>query len=278
MIKIAEAFLNQQAHQCLLLKSPEEKIAQTDLLRQQWLDGMLGIDRHLTAIDNCDAGWPEKPQLVEFNQLPKRSVGSAKGHASLMHSFAHIEFNAINIAWDAVYRFNDMPDAFYDDWSRIAFEEAYHFTLINDYLKTLGYEYGSFDAHRGLWEMVEQTRYDVMVRMALVPRVLEARGLDVTPNIIKKFKHHGHQEAANILSVIYRDEIGHVDVGSRWFRYLCEKRDINAHDTFIDLIERYAVDKIRQPFNEAARMKAGFSEQEMEYLTQCTNKNAKTDQ
>ena len=263
--------LNELAHGCLLLNSPEEKTTQTDIVRQQWLDGLLKVDHHLQINEHCDAGWPDKPSLVEFNKLPKRSVGSAKGHASLMHSFAHIEFNAINIAWDAVYRFKNMPDEFCDDWSRIAFEEAYHFNLINDYLKSMGYEYGSFDAHRGLWEMVEDTRHDVMVRMALVPRVLEARGLDVTPDIIKKFTHHGHQEAADILSIIYRDEIGHVEVGSRWFNYLCEKRGLNSHDTFVDLIERYAVDKIRRPFNEIARLQAGFSKQEMEYLNKCTN-------
>jgi len=262
--------VNELGYEILMLNSPLDKVTQTNLVRQQWVDGLLKVSPDLTINDSCHAGWPKKPELVEFNQLPKRTVGSIKGHASMMHSFAHIEFNAINIAWDAVYRFTDMPDQYYDDWSRIAQEEAYHFTLINDYLKTLGYEYGSFPAHRGLWEMVEETRHDVMVRMALVPRVLEARGLDVTPDIIKKFTHHGHQEAADILSIIYRDEIGHVDVGSRWFNYLCKKRGIDAHKTFVNLIEQYAVDKIRQPFNEVARMKAGFSKQEMEYLNQCT--------
>ncbi|MDH3326366.1 MAG: ferritin-like domain-containing protein [Gammaproteobacteria bacterium] len=262
--------INARAYHCLLLESPQEKVAQSLKLREEWTNGLLSVERDLEIIDNCDAGWPEKPELVAFNRLPKRTVGSLKGHASMMHSFAHIEFNAINIAWDAVYRFPDMPEEYYDDWSRIAQEEAYHFTLINDYLKSLDYEYGSFDAHKGLWEMVEETRYDVLVRMALVPRVLEARGLDVTPNIIQKFKHHGHHEAAEILSIIYRDEIGHVEVGTRWFNYMCNKREIDAHQTFVDLIERYAVDKIRQPFNEVARMKAGFSAREMEYLNQCS--------
>jgi len=264
----------QLAYQCLLAKSPEEKVYLTKALRRDWLDGELEIDHRLPVTDDCVAGWPDKPALVAFHRLPKRSAGSAKGHASMMHAFAHIEFNAINIAWDAVYRFSDMPDQFYDDWSRIADEEAYHFTLIRDYLITLGYEYGSFDAHGGLWEMVTQTRHDVLVRMALVPRVLEARGLDVTPDIINKFKHHGHHRAADILAIILRDEIGHVEVGSRWFRYLCDQRGINAHDTFVHLIEQYALDKIRLPFNDLARMKAGFSEQEMEYLTQCTNKKS----
>jgi len=262
--------LNAHAYQCLLLNSPDEKIVKTNELRAHWLSGSLKVDRHLSVDDHCVVGWPSEPELVALNKLPKRTVGSARGHASMMHAFAHIEFNAINIAWDAVYRFNDMPDQYYDDWSRIAQEEAYHFTLINDYLISMGYEYGSFVAHAGLWEMVEETRHDVMVRMALVPRVLEARGLDVTPDIMRKFKHHGHHEAAEILSIIYRDEIGHVEVGSRWFNYLCEKRGLDSHQTFVNLIEQYAVDKIRQPFNDLARKQAGFSEKEMDYLNQCT--------
>lgn len=263
-------FINHQAYQCLMLNSVDEKVAQTARLRADWENGLLEIDRNLEISQSCDAGWPEKPELVSFNNLPKRTVGSLKGHASMMHAFAHIEFNAINIAWDAVYRFPDMPREFYDDWSRIAQEEAYHFTLINRYLVTLNCEYGSFAAHKGLWEMVDDTRHDVLVRMALVPRVLEARGLDVTPDIIQRFKHHGHQEAADILSIIYQDEIGHVQVGSRWFNYLCEKRGIDPHQTFVSLIEQYAVDKIKQPFNEVARMSAGFSAKEMEYLNQCS--------
>ena len=264
--------INSLAYDCLQACDPNEKVRLTEQCRRRWLNGALFIDHQLPIAKHCHAGWPRKPTLVPFNQLPKRTVSSDKGHAALMHSFAHIEFNAINIAWDAVYRFTDMPDEFYDDWSRIAQEEAYHFTLINDYLKSMGFEYGSFSAHQGLWEMVEQTRHDVMVRMALVPRVLEARGLDVTPDIIQRFKHHNRHEAADILSIIYEDEIGHVEVGSRWFNYLCEKRQLNPKQTFVSLIEQYAVDKIRQPFNEVARMKAGFSEQEMEYLNQCTKK------
>ena len=262
--------INSLAYDCLQARDPAEKVQLTENCRNLWLKGALRIDHQLPIVEHCRVGWPEKPVLVPFNQLPKRTVSSDKGHAALMHSFAHIEFNAINIAWDAVYRFVDMPDQFYDDWSRIAHEEAYHFTLINDYLKSMGFEYGSFAAHQGLWEMVEQTRHDVMVRMALVPRVLEARGLDVTPDIIQRFKHHNRHQAAEILSIIYEDEIGHVEVGSRWFNYLCEKRQLDPKQTFVSLIEQYAVDKIRQPFNEVARMKAGFSEQEMEYLNQCT--------
>jgi len=259
--------LQEAASQCLMLANAADKVNLSYEIRKLWADGLLNIDNVTCANEQCTIGALQKPKLVPFNQLPKRSVKSKEGHAALIHSFAHIEYNAINIAWDAVYRFNNMPQEYYDDWSKIAAEEAYHFQLLRDYLLTLGYDYGSFVAHAGLWEMVEQTRYDVMVRMALVPRVLEARGLDVTPDIIQRFKHHKMDEAANILEIIYQDEIGHVGVGSKWFKVVCEQREIDCHDTFAELIERYAADKIRQPFNFDARQQAGFSQSEMEYLT-----------
>jgi len=255
------------AHQCIMLTDVQHKLDLSFKIRQLWTDRQLEIfDSHL-ADEQCSVGIPERPKLVPFNQLPKRTVKSKEGHAALIHSFAHIEYNAINIAWDAVYRFSGMPQDYYDDWSRVAAEEAYHFQLLRDYLLTLGYDYGSFDAHGGLWEMVEQTRSDVMVRMALVPRVLEARGLDVTPDIIQRFRHHDLDEAANILEIIYQDEIGHVGIGSKWFKVICSQRGLDSQNTFADLIAQYATDKIRQPFNLDARQQAGFSKNEMEYLT-----------
>ncbi len=262
--------INTLAYQCLQISSVDEKVIQSSNIRALWLKGELKIEHKRSIIDHCQAGWPEKPSLVPFNKLTKRSISSDKGHASMMHAFAHIEFNAINIAWDAVYRFADMPEKYYDDWSRVAAEEAYHFTLINDYLKTLGYEYGSFGAHQGLWEMVEDTRHDVLTRMALVPRVLEARGLDVTPDIIQRFKQNGRHKAAEILSIIYEDEIDHVTIGTRWFNYLCKKRGLDSFHTFSTLIQQFAASKIKQPFNDIARQQAGFSQQEMEYLHQCS--------
>ena len=190
--------------------------------------------------------------------------------AALLHSFAHIEFNAINIAWDAVYRFNNMPAQFYLDWAKIAAEEAYHFSLIRNYLLNMGYDYGSFQAHTGLWDMVEKTSHDVLVRMALVPRVLEARGLDVTPVIIKKFRHHNFIDAADIMTIIYQDEIGHVEIGTKWFKFLCKQRQLDSDETFNQLIQHYAIDKIRKPFNDKARQQAGFSAREMELLNICS--------
>ena len=259
--------LQNAAYECLMMTDASAKHDLSLEIRQLWSDKALLIDDSHQANDHCNVGVPEKPILVPFNKLPKRAVKNKEGHAALIHSFAHIEYNAINIAWDAVYRFNHMPEAFYDDWSQIAAEEAYHFQLLRDYLLTLGYDYGSFAAHAGLWEMVEQTRSDVMVRMALVPRVLEARGLDVTPDIIQRFRHHNMDEAADILAIIYRDEIGHVSIGSKWFKAICEQRGLESEETFEDLVNQYATDKIRQPFNMEARQEAGFSQTEMEYLT-----------
>jgi uncharacterized ferritin-like protein (DUF455 family) len=193
-----------------------------------------------------------------------------EGHAALIHSIAHIEFNAINLALDAVYRFRDMPDAYYDDWLRVADEEAYHFQLMRDHLRSLGYDYGDFDAHNGLWEMAVKTAHDPLVRMALVPRVLEARGLDVTPGIMKKLADRGDEAAVAILEIIFRDEVGHVEIGSRWFRYLCEQRNVEPEATFRGLFEEYmgapVKGRAKSGLHRDARLAAGFSENELDYL------------
>ncbi len=260
--------LRSRARQCLLLTDPEAKVEATFQTFAALSAGDLPVHDTMWVDRWCQAGTPERPERVPSYRLPKRRMGAPEGHAALMHAFAHIEFNAINIAWDAVYRFNGMPVQFYADWARIAKEEAHHFQLINDYLKALGLDYGSFPAHDELWQMVEKTAHDVLVRMALVPRVLEARGLDVTPDIIKKFKHHGYGKAAEIMAIIYQDEIGHVRTGTHWFQFVCHRRRLEPVATFRQLLEEYAGDKIRQPFNEIARKKAGFSHKEMELLNQ----------
>jgi len=172
-------------------------------------------------------GRPSKPGLVNPNDLPLRGTGTAEGRLALMHAIAHIEFNAINLAWDVIFRFRDLPKIFFTDWAKVVREETIHFNLIRKYLLEHDCDYGDFDAHDGLWHMAERTKHDSMVRMALVPRVLEARGLDVTPEMIKKFRHAGDKNAVNILEYIYDDEIGHVETGGRWFRYLCNQRDLN---------------------------------------------------
>ena len=178
-----------------------------------------------TLIGSVDAGEsrPSRPQLVSPKELTRRGLGTKEGHAALIHSLCHIEFNAINLALDAVYRFRGMPESYYGDWWKVAKEEAYHFDLLRKHLSSLGYTYGDFVAHNGLWQAALDTAHDPLVRMALVPRVLEARGLDVTPGIMKRLQEMGDQRAVEILKIIHRDEIGHVAIGSRWFKFLCQQ-------------------------------------------------------
>ncbi len=181
----------------------------------------------------------------------------------LAHALAHIEFNAINIALDAVYRFRDLPDAFYRDWLRVAAEEGAHFRLLRDALRERGADYGDYPAHDGLWQTVHATDHDPLVRMALVPRVLEARGLDVTPGIQAKLKKAGDTELVAILDVIQRDEIGHVAIGTHWFRHLCEQRGLEPRATFRDLLGEYMAGRIHGPYDEQARAAAGFTPEEL---------------
>jgi uncharacterized ferritin-like protein (DUF455 family) len=204
--------------------------------------------------------------LVAPRELPKRNFHAVEGRAALIHAVAHIEFNAINLAWDAVYRFRNLPKPYYDDWVRVADEEAYHFTLLRERLRTLQYDYGDFTAHNGLWEMARDTAHDPLVRMALVPRVLEARGLDVTPGMMARLRAAGDEDTVGLLEIILRDEIGHVEIGSRWFRFLCEQRGLVPELTFRELIDRYMKGRIKGPFHHQARLQAGFSAEELSVL------------
>ena len=180
-----------------------------------------------------------------------------------MHAVAHIEFNAINLACDAIYRFRDLPDAYYADWAEVASEEAYHFSLLQGRLEQLGYNYGDFPAHNGLWELAVKTAGDPLMRMALVPRVMEARGLDVTPGMMERFASIGDQESVAILEIILRDEVGHVEAGSRWFRHLCEQRGLEPEATYFALLEEHLGGAIRCPLHKSARREAGFTESEL---------------
>lgn len=208
-------------------------------------------------------GYPETLQLVSPRDLKRRGIQSQKGRNILMHSIAHIEFNAINLALDAAYRFRNQARDYYKDWIGIAADEARHFCMIRDYLKQHGCEYGDFPAHNGLWQMAVDTQHDIVARMALVPRVLEARGLDVTPGIIAKLERVDDQHAVEILNIIYQDEIAHVDAGSRWFFYQCEQNHLEPRSTFMKMVEQYLHGELRGPFNISARLKAGFDEFEM---------------
>ena len=211
-------------------------------------------------------GRAEKPVLVPPQEVEKRSMRTVEGRAALIHALCHIEFNAINLALDAVWRFADMPSQYYRDWLKVAVEEADHFLRLKQHLNTIGFDYGDFSGHNSLWEMVEKTQDDVLARMALVPRTLEARGLDACPALRNKLAQVGDDAAAEILDIILRDEIGHVAIGNTWFHWLCNARMLDPISTFSALCETYHAPTLKPPFNWEARKKAGFSEAELAYL------------
>ncbi len=253
------------ALQCLLITDPLEKVEQTQLLYKRWLAGELIIsDDDLTVPD--EPGRPDKPELVAPRDLPRRRNTKESGNASLLHAITHIEFNAINLGWDAVARFPGLPHQFYDDWARVAFEESQHFTLLRDHLLTLGFDYGDFPAHSGMWDMAKKTHHDPLIRMALVPRVLEARGLDVTPKMMNKLRGNGEHRAVEILEIILKEEIGHVKIGTHWFNYFCDQRNVDSLATFKDILDNYFSGELRGPFNTEARKLADFTDAEMALL------------
>lgn len=211
-------------------------------------------------------GRPPRPRLVPPEQVPRRTPFTPEGRAALLHAVAHIEFNAVNLALDACWRFAGLPEAFYRDWLRVAAEEALHFSLLAEHLQTLGHAYGDFDAHDGLWAMTEKTAGDVVARMALVPRTLEARGLDATPPMQQKLRRAGDARAVEILDVILRDEVGHVAVGNRWYAWLCEREGLDPVAHYAVLAARHGAPRLKPPFNLPARQAAGFSEAELAAL------------
>ena len=211
-------------------------------------------------------GRPPQPRLVDPAHVPRRTPFTPEGRAALLHAVAHIEFNAINLALDAVWRFAGLPEAYYRQWQRVAAEEALHFTLLADHLAGLGRAYGDFDAHDGLWAMCDKTAHDVLARMALVPRTLEARGLDATPPMRAKFARAGDARAVEILDVILRDEVGHVAVGNRWYRWLCAREGLDPQAHYAVLAARHGAPRLKGPFNLAARRAAGFTDDELDAL------------
>lgn len=219
-------------------------------------------------IEIPDAGRPVLPVLVHPSQVPRRRLGSTEGRIGLIHAIAHIEFNAINLALDAIYRFREMPFDYYRDWVRVASEEATHFKLLVNRLHELDSDYGTLVAHGGLWEMSVVTAYDVTARMALVPRVLEARGLDVTPAMIDKLQSHGDDRTVTILQRILREEIDHVRIGNRWFGYCCKQTGQEPVALFSTLLRQHGRIALRGPFNREARLEAGFTEQELQEIAE----------
>jgi len=259
--------LHQTAKRCLDASEPADKLRLTAQTWQAFLDGQLRPDPTSPAPLPIGApGRPARPALVPLRQVPQRGLGTPEGRVALVHAVAHIEFNAINLAWDAVYRYRGMPADFYRDWASCAHDEARHFTLLSARLAELGCTYGDFDAHNGLWEMAEKTADHDTARMALVPRVLEARGLDVTPGMIERLRHVGDTRTIAILEVILREEVAHVAAGTRWFRYCCERDGVEPRETFLDLLRDYMGRNLRGPFNRPARLEAGFDEAELDAL------------
>ena len=229
------------------------------------LSAPVGADLAIPEIAGLP-GRTARPQLLPHTQIKNGRLTTREGHAALVHSIVHIERNAIDLALDICWRFDGMPEAFYSDWLQVAREEAYHFTLLREHLQTLGYQYGDFPAHNGLWDMAERTRHDLLARVALVPRTLEARGLDASPAVKTKLVSIGDHAGAAILDIILRDEIGHVAVGNRWYGWLCAQRGLDPVATYAELTIRYKAPKLKKPFNLDARRAAGFSEVELSAL------------
>ena len=232
----------------------------------------LNLSSNLDSHDLQLPGRPAKPELVAPKFVPKRKMDTVEGRAILWHSLAHIEFNAMNLALDAIWRFPNMPKEYYEDWLRVAKEESYHFSLINAHLQSFGFSYGDFPAHNSLWEMVERTTDSVLARMALVPRTMEARGLDAVPEIRDRFKQIKDERAVAILEIILHDEIGHVLVGNRWFNFLCANDNLSPIATYRELAEKYRAPTLRGPFNFDAREQAGFTSEELELLESLSEK------
>jgi uncharacterized ferritin-like protein (DUF455 family) len=255
------------ASDCLAAATPEAKVAATAATAAAFARGELAIPDDAPLPQSIAMpGRPPRPRLVSPRELPRRGVGSDEGRAAFIHAVAHIDFNAIDLAWDAVYRFRGLPRDYYADWVGVAADEARHFSLLRARLRDFGHDYGDFDAHNGLWEMAEKTAHDGLARMALVPRVLEARGLDVTPGMIVKLRQLGDEATVAILEVILREEVAHVAAGSRWYRWFCERDAIEPRARFRELLREHAGGVLRGPFNIQAREAAGFDEDELTAL------------
>ena len=263
----AVASLFDAARACLDAASPEAKLERTFEAASAFAHGELAIPDDAPAPEPIRMpGRPVKPKLVHPRELPRRGFGSDEGRAAFIHAVAHIEFNAIDLAWDAVYRFRGMPGAYYADWVSVANDEARHFAMLRKRLNDFGRDYGDFDAHNGLWEMAEKTAHDGLARMALVPRVLEARGLDVTPGMIVKLRALGDEATAALLDIILREEVAHVAAGSRWYRWHCERAGVDPRTRFRELLREHAGGVLHGPFNTEARLAAGFDADELESL------------
>ncbi|RFB73524.1 MULTISPECIES: ferritin-like domain-containing protein [unclassified Herbaspirillum] len=260
----ASTELRRAALHWLVYTGSAAKAAGVRAMAQAWHAGELVLDREAVLFAEAAVpGRPAHPELVSPLLVKSRSMRTDEGRAAMIHALAHIEFNAINLALDVIWRFPDMPEAFYIDWLKVADEEAYHFSLLEAHLQVLGCAYGDFTAHNSLWDMAEKTKDDILARIALVPRTMEARGLDAAPPVRNKLAQAGDHAAAAILDIIMRDEIGHVAIGNLWYGWLCEQRGLDPIATFARLTIEFKAPVMRGPFNMEARRAAGFTEAEL---------------
>lgn len=255
--------LRAAAAQAFALADPAAKCASVAALQTAAAQGALSLDTAHIFTTHQEPGRPARPLLIHPAKVPRRRLGTPAGRTALIHALAHIEFNAINLALDAIARFPDLPEAYYFDWLKVAGEEAHHFDLLVARLMDFGHGYGDFPAHDGLWEVAAKTCHDVLARMALVPRILEARGLDVTPGLQARLQAVGDVASAAILEIVLRDEINHVAIGNHWFTFLCRQRGCVPPATFLTLCETHAIKPPHPPFNVPARRAAGFDDDEL---------------
>lgn len=269
--------LEQLASAALLCPSCDEKCALVVDASRRLACGEAIVVNGFSPQAPHEPGRPARPLLVSPREVAKRGAGAGKGHAALVHAMAHIEFNAINLALDAVCRFPDLPSEFYTDWLSVAVDEARHFVLLRDHLRAEGYDYGDFPAHDGLWQMALETAHDPLVRMALVPRVLEARGLDASPGIIRRLRASGDERGAAIVEIILRDEVGHVAIGTHWFNALCAARGWCPRTTFERLLFEYDAPRPVLPLNAEARREASFTTDELALMERFALERAAVD-
>lgn len=268
---ITDCTVRSEALRALQCRVPAEKVDAVQRLSSQVADGQITLDCAHQELDDPGSlpGCPDRPILLAHLDIPQLSVFTPRGLAGLVHSVCHIEFNAINLALDAVWRFPGMPNMYYAQWLRVASEEAFHFSLLRAQLQSMGHDYGDFPAHTGLWDMVERTQRDIVARMALVPRTLEARGLDATPPMQAKLRKVGSPVAlkiVDILDIILRDEVGHVAIGNHWYRWLCERDGLDPVAHFRQLCMANSAPRVRAPINTEARRLAGFTNDEIAEL------------
>ncbi|WP_374652479.1 ferritin-like domain-containing protein [Dongia sp.] len=253
------ADLAEEAIRVLKTADAAEKAAAARDLAAAWRSGALSFDK--AGNPPSRPARPARPELRRPGDMPRRKAGgNLEKRVALLHALAHIELNAIDLAWDLLARFGraDLPRAFFDDWVRVGDEEALHFTMLAERLAEMGAAYGDLPAHDGLWQAAEETAHDLLARLAIVPLVLEARGLDVTPATVADFKRAGDDASAAALEIIYRDEISHVATGKRWFDHVAAERGCDPAAAWQELVRKHFRGRLKPPFNKAARDQAGF--------------------